>query len=121
MTPVKYDYMTSTIKAESSADIKQRVERAREMQRNRFKGTNINCNANIPAALVAEVCTMTNEAKELLRKAFDKLSLSARAYDKILKLARTVADLAGEEMINDKHIGIAIRFRSLDRKFWGEK
>lgn len=121
MTPVKYDDMTSTIKAESSADIKQRVERAREMQRTRFKGTNINCNANIPAALIAEVCTMTNEAKELLRKAFDKLSLSARAYDKILKLARTVADLAGEEMINDKHIGIAIRFRSLDRKFWGEK
>ncbi len=121
MSPVKYDDMTSNIKAESSADIKKRIDKAREMQHNRFKGTNINCNANIPPALIKDVCVMTDEAKELLKKAFDKLSLSARAYDKILKLARTVADLAGSDIITDKHIGTAVRFRSLDRRYWGEK
>ncbi len=121
MVPVKYDDMTSTRKAESSEEIKKRIEKAREMQRKRFAGTNIKCNANIPPALISEVCKMTDDAKELLKKAFDKLSLSARAYDKILKLARTVADLAEEEIITDKHIGVAVRFRSLDRRYWGEK
>ncbi len=121
MVPVKYDEMTSSQKSESSAEIKQRVEKARAMQRKRFEGTNITCNANIPAALISQMCEMTDEAKELLKKAFDKLCLSARAYDKILKLARTIADLCGEEIITDKHIGTAVRFRSLDRKYWGEK
>ena len=120
MLPVKYEEMTSTKKGESSAEIKQRVEKARQMQRNRFKGTKINCNADIPAALIPQMCQLTDEAKELLKKVFDRLCLSARAYDKILKLSRTIADLSGEEIINDKHVGTAVRFRSLDRKYWGE-
>ncbi len=121
MNPVNYDEMTSLVKGESSQDIKQRVEKAREIQEKRFDGTNIKCNANIPSALMSQMCPMTQEAKELLKKAFDRLFLSARAYDKILKIARTIADLSDEEIINDKHISTAIRFRSLDRKYWGER
>ena len=120
MVPVNYDDMTSNAKGESSKNIKERVEKAREIQKKRFEGTKIKCNAQIPPSMVAEVCVMTDEAKGLLKKAFDRFNLSARAYDKILKVARTIADLAGEEVINDTHIGAAIRFRSLDRKYWGE-
>lgn len=120
MIPVNYDDMTSNQKGESSKSIKERVEKAREIQKKRFEGTNVTCNAHIPPAMVSKVCVMTEEAKEILKKAFDRFSLSARAYDKILKVSRTIADLAGEEIINGTHISAAIRFRSLDRKYWGE-
>lgn len=103
---------------ETSAEIKARVDAARKIQQERFKGTDINCNARMPAAMVKEYCKMDDRAKNMLKNVFDRLGLSARAYDKILKVARTVADLDGSDMITGAHIAEAIRYRNLDRKIY---
>ena len=117
--PVDYDDLSAKTKSESSAEIKKRVDAARQIQRERFKGTSTTCNAKMTPAQTREFCVVTDKANELLKNAFDRLGLSARAYDKILRVARTVADLDGSEQIDVKHISRAIQFRSLDRKFWG--
>ena len=117
--PVDYDDLSAKTKSESSAEIKKRVDAARQIQRERFKGTSTTCNAKMTPAQTREFCVVTDKANELLKNAFDRLGLSARAYDKILRVARTVADLEGSEQIDVKHISRAIQFRSLDRKFWG--
>ncbi len=117
--PVDYDDLSSKTKAESSAEIKKRVDAARQIQRERFKGTATTCNAKMTPAQTRQFCTVTEQADKLLKKAFETIGLSARAYDKILRVARTVADLDSSEMIDTVHISRAIQFRSLDRKFWG--
>lgn len=117
--PVDYDDLSAKTKSESSAEIKKRVDAARQIQRERFKGTSTTCNAKMTPAQTREFCVVTDKTNELLKNAFDRLGLSARAYDKILRVARTVADLDGSEQIDVKHISRAIQFRSLDRKFWG--
>ena len=117
--PVDYDDLSAKTKSESSAEIKKRVDAARQIQRERFKGTATTCNAKMTPAQTREFCVVTDKANELLKNAFDRLGLSARAYDKILRVARTVADLDGSEKIDVQHISRAIQFRSLDRKFWG--
>ena len=117
--PVDYDDLSAKTKSESSAEIKKRVDAARQIQRERFKGTSTTCNAKMTPAQTREFCVVTDKANELLKNAFDRLGLSARAYDKILRVARTVADLDGSEQIDVKHISRAIQIRSLDRKFWG--
>ena len=91
---------------------------ARAIQEKRFAGTGIHCNAQIPPKMLRKVCRCTPEAEELLRDAFDALGLSARAYDRLLKTARTIADLAGSELIDADAIGEAIQYRTLDRKYW---
>jgi magnesium chelatase family protein len=116
--PVDYDDLSSKTKAESSAEIKKRVDAARQIQRERFKGTSTSCNAKMTPAQTRQFCTVTEQADKLLKKAFDTIGLSARAYDKILKVARTIADLDNSENIENKHILEAIQYRSLDRKFW---
>src|SRR5699024_10982903 len=97
------------------------VIRARETQKSRFEplGMNISVNAEMPSRLVKEVCTIREEGRSLLRVAMEKLQLSARAYDRILKVARTAADLDGEEEIQIGHLAEAIQYRSLDRENWG--
>ncbi|MBQ2812565.1 MAG: ATP-binding protein, partial [Clostridia bacterium] len=117
--PVDYDDLSATAKAESSAEIKKRVNAARAIQLDRLKGSAASCNAKMSPAQTKEFCVMTDSANLMLKNAFEKLGLSARAYDKILRVARTVADLDSSELIEAEHIGRAIRFRSLDRKFWG--
>ncbi|MBQ7101713.1 MAG: YifB family Mg chelatase-like AAA ATPase [Clostridia bacterium] len=117
--PVDYDDLSATAKAESSAEIKKRVDAARAIQLDRLKGSTASCNAKMSPAQTKEFCVMTDSANLMLKNAFEKLGLSARAYDKILRVARTVADLDSSELIEAEHIGRAIRFRSLDRKFWG--
>jgi magnesium chelatase family protein len=117
--PVDYEDLSSKTKSESSAEIKKRVDAARQIQRERFKGTSTTCNAKMTPAQTRQFCTVTDRANELLKNAFDRLGLSARAYDKILRVARTVADLDGSDEIDVQHISRAIQFRSLDRKFWG--
>ncbi len=117
--PVDYDDLSSKTKAESSAEIKKRVDAARQIQRERFKGTSTTCNAKMTPSQTRQFCTVTEQADKLLKNAFERIGLSARAYDKILRVARTVADLDGSEMIDAVHISRAIQFRSLDRKFWG--
>jgi magnesium chelatase family protein len=119
--PVEFDHLAATEKAESSAEIKKRVNAARAIQTARFAGTGIIANAAIPTAILKEMCPMTDAAKMMLKNAFERLGLSARAYDRLLKVSRTIADLAGDEVIDTAHIAEAIQYRSLDRKYWQER
>jgi magnesium chelatase family protein len=104
---------------ESSAVMRERVESARAIQAARYADTpNIRANSELPPALMQEICVMEDAAKSLIKNVFDKLGMSARAYDRILKVARTAADLDGAELIAKKHVSMAISYRSLDRKYW---
>ncbi len=116
--PVKYDELAERKPAESSAAISERVQRARDIQAERYKGTGIKSNSRITSDIIADVCKLTPDAQEMLKAAFEKLGLSARAYDRILKVSRTCADLDGSADIQKSHISQAIAFRSLDRKYW---
>ena len=118
--PVDYESLKSTAKEETSAEVRERVNRARAIQVERYRGTGITCNARLTPAMLTKYCVMTEGAEKLLKASFDRLGLSARAYDRILKVARTVADIEGAEKIDTPHISQAIHFRSLDRKYWGE-
>ncbi len=115
---VDFDKLSSKEKSESSAEIRKRVETARKIQQKRLQGTGASNNAHLPAGLTKELCVTTQAAENLLKNAFDKLGLSARAYDKILRVSRTIADLDDSEKIEVPHIAEAIQYRSLDRKFW---
>ena len=117
--PVDFDALNSEYKEEPSSAIRERVNKARQIQQERYKGTGISCNARLTASMLKEYCVMTDEAAEILKNAFDNLGMSARAYDRLLKVARTIADLEGMEIIDLVHIAQAIQFRSLDRKYWG--
>ncbi len=118
--PVDYDDLTTKTNEESSQQIRERVNAARAVQTQRYKDSNINCNANLDASMFEKVCVVDDKANMLLKAAFDRLGLTARAYDRILKVARTIADLEGSEIIRGHHITEAIQFRSLDRKYWGK-
>lgn len=115
---VKYEELSSNTKSESSAAIAERVQRARDRQTERFRGTNIRTNSRITPDLLHEICVMEKAAEEYLKNAFEKSGLSARAYDRILKVARTCADLDGSETIEKRHIARAVSYRTLDRKYW---
>ena len=118
MPPIEYSELKSEQKAESSADVKTRVEAARAVQRSRYAGMGFHVNAQLPTKMLRQVCAMTADADQLLKNAFDKMGLSARAYDRILKVARTIADLAGADKIDILHISEAVQYRNLDRKYW---
>jgi magnesium chelatase family protein len=108
--------LTNYQRGESSAEIKKRVIAARELQLQRFKGENINYNSGMDSAVLEEFCKLTLEASDMLEGAIANLNLSARAYDRILKLSRTIADLAKSETITVDHLAEAIQYRSLDRR-----
>lgn len=118
--PVKLDELTATqVSVEQSAAIAARVLQARHIQAERFKDIQgVYCNAQMPSRLVREVCALSPEGLQMLKMAMNKLQLSARAYDRILKVARTSADLAGSANIALEHLAEAIQFRSLDRENW---
>lgn len=116
--PVDYKSLSDKMPTETSAQIRERVNRARQIQVERYRGTGITCNAHLTPSLLRKHCVMTDDASAYLSRSFDALGLSARAYDRILKVARTVADLKGNEKIQKDDIGTALRFRSLDRKYW---
>lgn len=111
----KYQELSSNIPAESSLQIKARVEKSREIQRGRFKDEGILCNALMGHTQVRRFCILGKEESDLLKMAMTELNFSARAYDKILKVSRTIADLAGSEDIKTEHLSEAIQYRSLDR------
>lgn len=111
------DLITKAENIESSADILERVTAARGLQQKRFEGTGIISNANIPSKYMSEMCKTSPSAQKILKKAFDTLGLSARSYDKILKVARTIADLEQSELIEDMHMLEAVQYRNMDRKF----
>lgn len=117
MPPVSYDDLENTTPAESSASIKKRVIKAHQIQLERFKNEGIYFNAQMNAAQIEKYCALLPKDKEILRSAFDRMELSARAYHKILKLARTAADLAGEEQITLRHLLEVLQYRTLDRKY----
>ncbi|MBF8965315.1 YifB family Mg chelatase-like AAA ATPase [Pontibacter sp. FD36] len=119
VTPVTFDEMTATRKSEDSETIRQRVVRAREIQRERFNEFDyMHSNAMMPSQMVKEICQISDAGRTLLKTAMERLGLSARAYDRILKVSRTIADLADSEEIKIEHLAEAIQYRSLDRDGW---
>ena len=122
VTPVGLDELSTFKRAEvSSKDIANRVAAARKIQVQRFKNfEGIHCNAHMSSRMVREVCTIDPKGQSLLKKAMERLQLSARAYDRILKVARTAADLSENAEIKIEHLAEAIQYRSLDRENWAE-
>lgn len=118
--PVKYQKLNSEHKVENSETIKKRVNDARKIQYLRYKGFNIFSNSELTPYMIERFCRLNAECKKILEMAFNKLGLSARAYSRILKVARTIADLDGKESIGKVHLAEAIQYRSLDRKY-GDK
>jgi len=119
VTPVTFDEMTAKRKVERSDEIRTRVVAARERQATRFnKIEQVYCNAMMPSNMVKDVCEISEAGKNLLKTAMERLGLSARAYDRILKVSRTIADLAGTDEIKVEHLAEAIQYRSLDREGW---
>ena len=112
-----YAQLADKASGESSATVKKRIEKAREIQRERFKGTKTDTNAHMTSAQINKYCHLDEECDKLLRMAYEKLNLSARASTRILKVARTIADIEGSENIGVNHISEAIQYRSLDRKY----
>ena len=104
---------------ESSAAVRARVEQARAVQRRRYAGRNIQCNARLDARSITEFCRMKPDAQKMLMKACDTMKLSNRAFTRILKVSRTIADMAGSDMIELSHVAEAVQYRTLDRKYWG--
>ena len=115
---VDYDDLSSTENSETSAEIKKRVNKTRKLQLERYKDYNIYSNSQLDAGMLKKFCPLGEEENAILRAAFDNLGLSARAHSRILKVARTIADLEGSENIKSEHIAEAIQYRSLDRKYF---
>ena len=119
VTPVSFDQMTANRPSESSEVIRERVIRARDVQTTRFaEQPGVYSNAMMPSQLVKEICVISDAGRALLKTAMDRLGLSARAYDRILKVSRTIADLSASEEIKIEHLAEAIQYRSLDRENW---
>lgn len=114
---LRYNQIARAEKAESSAEIRKRVFRAREIQQKRYEGRGISTNAELTTPMIKEFCPMTEEAEKTLQEAFERLGLTARGYTKIIKLARTIADMEEEEIINVYHIGEAITYRDPQIKY----
>ena len=113
-----YGDMTDASLSESSEAIKERVQRAREIQTHRFAGTAFFCNAQMDAEAIKKYCALDAASEALLKQAFASLNMSARGYHRILKVARTIADLEQNEAIGPAHVAQAIGYRNLDRKYW---
>ncbi len=119
VTPVAFSELSTTQKAECSSEIRDRVIKAREIQANRYKNqVGIYANAQISSKQLHEICIIDKAGEALLKKAMERLNLSARAYDRILKVSRTIADLCSSENIQPQHLAEAIQYRSLDREGW---
>ncbi len=122
VTPVEYSQMTDTTPAEPSSAVRQRVIAARERQRRRFEGIEgVFTNAMMNSAMIAEFCPLDQQSQTMLSRAMERLSLSARAHNRIIKVARTIADLEGSDQITSAHIAEAIGYRNLDRENWGNR
>ena len=118
VTSVKYQKLDDDSYVETSSEIKERVNKARKIQLERYKNDGIYSNAELTPKLIQKYCKLDEQGRILLQKAFEKLGLSARAYGRILKVARTIADLDNSENIMQKHIAEAVQYRNLDKKYW---
>ena len=119
VSPVKYEKLDNDEKTETSENIKKRVDKARKIQLERYKYIGIYSNSELTPSLIEEHCKFDEQGIKILENAFNKLKLSARAYGRILKVARTIADLGESKNIKVNHIAEAIQYRALDRKYWG--
>ncbi len=113
-----FGQLSDNSKSEQSCDIRKRVVAAREMMLKRYAGTGVFANAHLTPGMIREYCILDSDAQLIMKSAFDKLGLSARGYDRILKLSRTIADLDASEIIKKEHVARAVQLRSLDRKYW---
>lgn len=118
--PVEYEKLAFANKSETSKEIRDRVNAARNIQLERYKEIGIFCNAELDSGLLEKFCKLDKKSREIMQKAFEKFGLSARAHDKILKIARTIADLDNSEEIQYKHIAEAIQYRALDTSYFRE-
>jgi magnesium chelatase family protein len=118
VTPVKYKNLEQNSNEETSETIRTRVNNARLLQQARYKEHGIFSNSELTPTLIEKYCVLDSKGKDILKAAFDKLGLSARAYGRILKVSRTIADLENSETISSLHIAEAIQYRSLDKKYW---
>ena len=116
---LRYEDLSSARTGEPSTTIRDRVTRSRQIQTKRFAGTKLHCNAHMQSKQIRQYCQVDDGVRDLLRQAVSQLNLSARAYDRILKLSRTIADLEGTDKIGIAHVAEAVQYRSLDRKLWG--
>ena len=114
--PVDYDALAAETGGEASADIRARVARVRALQQERYKGTGVRCNAQLPGGQLRRFCPLAPAAERMLRAAFDRMGYSARAYDRILRVARTIADLNGSEVIDTAALMEALQYRQMDRQ-----
>ena len=114
-----FHQLTSNQKNESSAEIRKRVNSVRAIQVERYKKEGIYCNAQLKAKQIRKYCSLDEEQNKIMKAAFDSLKLSARAYDRILKVARTIADLDNSDKIQSHHLAEAIQYRTMDRQYWG--
>lgn len=118
VSSVKYEKLNCKTQVESSEEIRKRVNNARLIQKERYKEYGIYSNSELSPKLIERYCKLNSQSSKLLENSFEKLGLSARAYGRILKVARTIADLEGEEEIQTNHLAEAIQYRNLDRKYW---
>lgn len=119
VTPVAFSELSAQGKGESSSEIRDRVVKARETQTERYKDSpGMYANAQMSSKQLREICVINTAGEALLKRAMERLNLSARAYDRILKVSRTIADLAGSPDIKPEHLAEAIQYRSLDREGW---
>lgn len=119
VSPVEYNDLKGDTEEETSLTIRERVRKARDIQLNRYKNQKIFSNSQIPNKDIKKYCKLTSSSEKIMNQAFTKYKFSGRTYNKLLKVSRTIADLDGEESIQDKHILEAIRYRTLDDKYWG--
>jgi magnesium chelatase family protein len=121
VVPVPFKELSEARNGEKSAQVRERVVKARKIQEERYQEKkNIHCNAQMTSRQLREICKIDSTGQLMLKNAMEKLSLSARAYDRILKVSRTIADLEGSAGILSEHLAEAIHYRSLDRESWGK-
>ena len=119
MGNIQFTELTDKTRSESSEDVKKRVNAARAVQLERYRDLPIHCNAQLNATTLKKYVGITKEAQDFLREVFEKMKLSPRSYVRILMVSRTIADMAGSQDVLLAHIAEAVRYRTLDRKYWG--
>ena len=115
---VDFEKISSGVRGESTRDIRKRVEKVQEIQRERYRAEKIQFNGELKGSQIEKYCQLDQEGTRLMKLAFQHMSFSARAYHRILKVARTIADMDGSELIRKSHIGEALSYRAFDKKYW---